>query len=43
MNIDAKKLLDQKNYNLKAQRITTVEIDQIKENIRLKTGDEQED
>ena len=29
MNIDAKALLNQKNYILKAQRITTVEIDEI--------------
>jgi len=36
-------LLIQKNYILKAQRITTVEIDEIKENIRLKIGDEIED
>jgi len=34
MNIDAKALLNQKNYILKAQRITTVEIDEIKENSR---------
>jgi len=43
MNIDAKALLNQKNYILKAQRITTVEIDDIKENIRLKIGDDTED
>ena len=36
MNIDAKALL-------KAQRITTVEIDEIKENISLKIGVETED
>jgi len=36
-------LLNQKNYILKAQRITTVEIDEIKENIRLTTGDDTED
>jgi len=42
MNIDAKALLIQKNYILKAQRITTVEIDEIKENIRLKIGDDTE-
>jgi len=40
MNIDAKALLNQKNYILKSQRITTVEIDEIKENIRLKIGDD---
>ena len=39
MNIDAKALLNQKNYILKAKRITAVEIDQIKQNIRLKIGD----
>jgi len=38
MNIDAKALLNQKNYILKAQRITTAEIDEIEENIRLKIG-----
>ena len=38
MNIDAKALLNQKNYILKAQRITIVEIDEIKENINLKIG-----
>jgi len=38
MNIDAKALLNLKNYFLKAKRITAVEIDQIKENIRLKKG-----
>ena len=43
MNIDAKALLNQKNYILKAQRIKTVETDEIKENIRLKIGDETED
>ena len=40
MNVDAKALLNQKNYILEAQRIKTVEIDEIKENIRLKIGDE---
>ena len=43
MNIDAKALLNQKNYILKAQRITSVEIDEIKENISLKIGVETED
>ena len=38
MNIDAKTLLNQKNYILKAKRITSVEIDEIKENIGLKKG-----
>ena len=32
MNIDAKELLNQKNYILKRKRITAVEIDEIKEN-----------
>jgi len=43
MNIDAKALLNQKNYILKAKRITAVELDEIKENIRLKIGDDTED
>jgi hypothetical protein len=43
MNIDAKALLNQKNYIFKAKRITAVEIDEIKENIRLKIGDDTED
>ena len=43
MNIDSKVLLNQKNYILKAKRITAVEIDEIKENIRLKIGDDAED
>ena len=38
MNIDAKALLNQKNYILRAKRITALEIDEIKENIRLKIG-----
>jgi len=42
MNIEAKALLYQKNYILKAQRITTVEIDERK-NINLKIGVETED
>ena len=36
INIDAKLLLNLKKYILKAKRITTVENDEIKENIRLK-------
>jgi len=36
INIHAKLLLNQKNYILKARRITAVEIDEIKENIRFK-------
>ena len=43
MNIDAKALLNQKNYILKVKRITTIEIDEIKENIGLKIGDDTED
>ena len=43
INIDAKALLNQKNYILKAKRITAVEIDELKENIRLKVGDDAED
>jgi len=35
INLDAKELLNQKNYILKAQRLTAVEIDEIRENIRL--------
>jgi len=42
-NIDAKALLNQKNYILKAKRIMAVEIDEIKENIRLKIVDDTED
>jgi hypothetical protein len=36
-------LLNQKNYILKAKRITAGEIDDTKENIRLKIGDDTED
>jgi hypothetical protein len=43
LNIDAKPLLNQKNYILRAKRITAVEIDGIIENIRLKIGDDTED
>jgi hypothetical protein len=43
MNIDVKALLKQKNYILKGKRIMNVEIDEIKENIRLKIGDDTED
>jgi len=42
MNIDATALLKQKNYILKAKRIMAVEIDEIKENIRLTIGDDME-
>ena len=40
LNIDAKAVLNQKNYILRAKRITDVEIDGIIGNIRLKIGDE---
>ena len=40
---NAKALLNQKNYILRAKRITDVEIDGIIENIRLKIGDDSED
>jgi len=43
MNIDTKALLNQKNYILQAKRITAIETDEIKENIRLKIGDDTED
>ena len=43
MNIDAKALLNQKNYILKAKRMMAIETDEIKENIRLKIGDDTED
>ena len=43
MNVDAKALLNQKNCSLKATRITAVEIDVIRENIRLKIGDDIEE
>jgi len=43
MNINAKTLFNQKNYILKAQRITSVEIDELKEIIRLRTGEDTED
>jgi hypothetical protein len=42
-NIDAKALIYRKKYILKAKRITTVEIDEIKENIRLTIRDDTED
>jgi hypothetical protein len=43
MNIDAKALLNQKNYILESEGITAVEIDEIKQNMRLKIGDDTED
>jgi len=39
INVDAKALLNQKNYIIKAQRLTAVEIDEIGENIRLEIGE----
>ena len=43
INIYAKLLLNQKNYILKVKCITTVELDEIKENIRLKIWNDTED
>ena len=43
MNMDAKGLLKQKNYILKAKRLTDVEVDEIKKNTRLKLEDDKED
>jgi hypothetical protein len=43
INIDVKLLLSPKNYILKAKRITAVEIDEIKENFRLKIWNDTED
>ena len=43
INIHVKLQLNQKNYTLKAKRITTLEIDEIKENIRLKIRNDTED
>jgi hypothetical protein len=40
MHIDAKALFNQKNYILKAKRIPAIEIDEIKENVGLKIGDD---
>jgi hypothetical protein len=42
INIDAKLLLNQKNYILRNKRITDIEIDDIKENIRHHTQDNTE-
>jgi hypothetical protein len=39
----SKSLFNQKNYILKAERIPAIEIDEIKENVRLKIGDITED
>ena len=43
MNMDAKGLLNQKNYILKTKRLTDVEVDEIKENTRLKLEDDKDD
>ena len=43
INLDAKALLNQKNYILKAQRLMAVEIDEIRKNIRLEIGEATED
>jgi len=43
MNMGAKALLNQKNYIVKAKRITAVEINEIKEYIRFKIGDATEE
>ena len=43
INIDAKLPLNQKNYILKAKRITAVETEEIKEDIRLKIWNDTED
>ena len=38
-----KTLLNQKNYILKSHRLTAVEIDEIRENIKLEIGEATED
>jgi len=43
MNIDAKALFNQKNYILKSKRIPAIEMDVIKESVRLEIGDDTED
>ena len=43
INLDAKAFLNQKSYILKAQRLTAVEIDEIRENIILEIGEATED
>jgi len=40
MNIDAKVLFNQKDYILKAKRTPAIEIKEIKENVRLKIGND---
>jgi hypothetical protein len=42
INVDAKLLLNPKNYISKAKRITIAEIDEIKRNYRLKIGNNTE-
>ena len=43
INIDAKILLNMKNYILKAKRIAAIEIGEIKENIKLNIWNDTED
>jgi len=43
INIDAKVLLNLKNYILKAKRLAAIGIDEIKENIKLNTWNDTED
>ena len=43
INIGAKVLSNQKNYILKAERVSTAGIDEIKKNIRLKIWNDRED
>jgi len=43
IKLDAKALLNQKNYILKVQRLTAVEIDDTSEDIRLEIGEATED
>jgi len=43
INIDAKVLLNLKNYILKAKIIAVIEIDEIKENIKLNVWNDTED
>jgi len=43
INLDAKALLNQKKYILKAQKLEAVEIDDIRENISLEIGEATED
>ena len=43
INLNAKALLNQKNYILKPLRLTAVEIEEIRENIRLEIGEATKD